>query len=153
MKKILVTIGTGSFNSLIRCLDIKYSNFEIFFQTGASKYIPSHGDYSEKIVNISSKYNKFDLIITHAGAGTVYNLLEQKLKFIVVPNIERPDKHQLEIAKFLKKKNLCKVISIAEIEEIDIENLFSELLKIKFNDYSKTKFFKTYEIKDFLLNK
>ena len=50
-----------------------------------------------------SSFQDYDLIITHAGAGTVFFLLACNLPFIAVPNLERRDLHQLELYNWLKK--------------------------------------------------
>jgi beta-1,4-N-acetylglucosaminyltransferase len=36
-------------------------------------------------------------------------LLEQKKRVLVVPNTERADKHQTELAQYVKSQNLCAV--------------------------------------------
>ncbi|HEA1399118.1 TPA: hypothetical protein RVE45_003897, partial [Escherichia coli] len=50
-------------------------------------------------------YNDADVIITHAGAGTLYQLLEKGKKIIAVPNLERIDKHQVDIATYMERNH------------------------------------------------
>lgn len=108
---ILVTVGSGCFDSLIMECDkilINY-NCNVLFQIGDGKYKPINFQYNEYIDNLSQQYENFDLVITHCGAGTVYKCLDLGIRFISVPNIERKDRHQLELAKFLFLNNLSPV--------------------------------------------
>jgi beta-1,4-N-acetylglucosaminyltransferase len=52
-----------------------------------------------------TKYRSADVVIAHAGAGTIYQLLDMRKKSIIVPNLDPSDKHQLDIADFLLKYN------------------------------------------------
>jgi beta-1,4-N-acetylglucosaminyltransferase len=75
------------------------------FQIAKGEYKPVNFPYFSFTDKIELYYNTADLIICHAGAGTVYNLLELKKKIIVVPNLERVDPHQRELACYIEKNN------------------------------------------------
>lgn len=65
-----------------------------------------------------ARFKEYDLIITHAGAGTVFFLLKCNLPFIAVPNIERRDTHQLELYYWLKDNNFSQT---ALVEELNLD--------------------------------
>ncbi|ENM5898490.1 hypothetical protein LV192_002706 [Vibrio mimicus] len=146
-KRILVTVGTSSFDNLLIAIDnISLNGISFDVQTGSSSYnVINHNSF--KWVNkLSDLYVDYDLVITHAGAGTIYNLLERGVRFISVPNLERVDKHQDDICKFIKNNNyalvcydLCELYNL--IASFDFE-------KCQFNSYKNSKFFKVDEILD-----
>lgn len=106
--KIFVTVGTTKFDSLIRYIDTKseFNNMNIEFQVSNGKYVPVNHKYYKFMDQsaIETKYKEADIIITHVGAGTIYKLLELGKKFIVVPNLERIDKHQRDIADYISRE-------------------------------------------------
>lgn len=113
---IFVTVGTQKFqmDRLIRKIDDMAENFpkETFFaQIGNCDYIPKHIQY-ERFVS----RDKFDdliemsqLIISHAGVGSIMSGIRMGKKVIVVPRCkkygEHVDNHQIEIAEAFKIKN------------------------------------------------
>ena len=104
--KILITVGTTSFNSLIKYLDENLDkNTDVLFQIAKGEYIPKHFKYIEFTQDINILYDEADLIITHAGAGTIYKLLNLNKKILMVPNLERVDNHQIEIAEYMGTNN------------------------------------------------
>jgi beta-1,4-N-acetylglucosaminyltransferase len=78
----------------------------IEFQVSNGKYVPVNHKYYKFMDQsaIETKYKEADIIITHVGAGTIYKLLELGKKFIVVPNLERIDKHQRDIADYISRE-------------------------------------------------
>jgi beta-1,4-N-acetylglucosaminyltransferase len=63
-----------------------------------------------------TRFKEYDLIITHAGAGTVFFLLTFNLPLIAVPNLERRDPHQLELYNWLKKNKYSRTALIEELK-------------------------------------
>jgi len=103
---ILVTIGTTAFDSLIKVIDQTFpKSTDILLQIADGEYKPTSFPFITFIENIDEYYLKADVIICHAGAGTVYKLLEMDKKIIVVPNMTRSDPHQRELAEFVKANN------------------------------------------------
>jgi beta-1,4-N-acetylglucosaminyltransferase len=148
--KTLVTVGTTSFDSLIEYIDTEkfFHEMDIEFQIANGKYAPVRHQYFRFIDSdlITEKYRSADNIITHAGLGTVIQLLEMGKNFIVVPNLERVDKHQTDIADYLTKNKYAFVAY--NFNQI---GMFIDLCgNYQFNSYSKTPFFKTDEIRSFL---
>ncbi len=100
---IFVTVGTTPFDQLIRSIDLHCRNInEIQFQIANAEYIPVNFPYFYFSDQIFCYYERADIIICHAGAGTVYKLLEMDKKIIVVPNLFRSDTHQQDLAKFVE---------------------------------------------------
>lgn len=109
---ILVTVGSSSFDSLIKDVDntVKsYPHCHTTFQIGSGSYTPVNGEYFSFAERFSEYLANADLIITHAGAGTVFELLEMGKKCIVVPNVERVDKHQSDLAQYITEHNFALV--------------------------------------------
>lgn len=105
---LLVTVGTTPFDSLIRELDILIgqgrhgSNLRARFQvSAAATYFPVNGTWIRFSSEIRDEYQQADIVVCHAGAGTVFTLLEMQKRIVVVPNISRRDKHQLDIATWV----------------------------------------------------
>jgi beta-1,4-N-acetylglucosaminyltransferase len=151
MMKVLVTVGTYKFDDLIKKIDeiAVDKKFEFICQIGQGEYIPKNCESFSFSNNFAEKINESDLIITHAGAGTVYSLLENKKNLIVVPNINRVDKHQLEIAQFVHINKYC--LSCFDLNDIEI--FLSRVEKFIVHEkvcYEKEAFFKYSEIIDYL---
>ncbi|MCD9497746.1 PssE/Cps14G family polysaccharide biosynthesis glycosyltransferase [Photobacterium carnosum] len=147
--RILITVGTTSFDELIKQTDIffqKNGNHEIKYQISNGIYKPISGGYFDFTKNISEIYDWADCIITHAGAGNIYKLLELNKLIIVVPNLNRVDKHQSDITNFIQEKKyglVCWNLSL-------FEDVFYKLDGFKRNRYVKNNFFKFIEIRDFI---
>ncbi|NVJ64212.1 MAG: glycosyltransferase [Flavobacteriaceae bacterium] len=145
--KILVTVGTTRFDSLIQYLDTHLSSkYEVTMQIASGKYIPKRFPFIEFTPEIAKYYLNSDIIITHAGAGTIYKLLRMKKKILIVPNSERVDDHQLEIAEYMKNGNYA--LSINDFSELEssIEKVYSS----NFNHYTSEQFFKSEELAHFI---
>jgi beta-1,4-N-acetylglucosaminyltransferase len=144
---IFVTVGTTPFDSLIEYLDNMKTEEEIILQISKdAKYIPKNKVYFKFISNINEYYEKASLIITHAGAGSIYNLLEKNKKLIIVPNIERVDTHQLDITEYMKKKNYA--LTCLDINSLS--NVIKNVNNTIFKKYEKEPFFKDKEITTFI---
>lgn len=149
MMKILVTLGTTSFDGLLKALDQEYKGVDIRFQIGSSGFIPKCGKTTKFIENIKEAYKSYDIIITHAGAGSVYHMLENNLRCIVVPNCERSDKHQVELAHFVKQNNYAESIDLHQLKNLDFISFINNVLEKKYDNYKKTEFFAFHEILEF----
>ncbi|WP_026957851.1 PssE/Cps14G family polysaccharide biosynthesis glycosyltransferase [Aliagarivorans taiwanensis] len=139
--KILVTVGTTRFSSLT----------EKARTIGAHDMTLQHADPSLSfghvfLDNIEQHYQDADLVITHAGAGSVFSLLEMGKKIIVVPNLERVDKHQLDLAQHVERNGYALVAW--EIESL--RRCIDDSTNFSPNTYSPTKFFKFEEITEFI---
>lgn len=135
--KILVTVGTGCFDSLIECCDKIACNsvYQFTFQIGKGEYLPKNGVYFDFQPDLALTH--FDLIISHCGAGTVYKCLNSKIPLIAVPNLERSDKHQSELGYYLEKNNFCSTCFDLE----DLKKLIFDYKQINYDEYISVTFF------------
>jgi UDP-N-acetylglucosamine transferase subunit ALG13 len=111
-----VTLGTQNFpfNRLLELIDRLVAEGVlrggVFAQTGCSTYVPRHFSHVDFLA--PEEYNRYiaesDLIIAHAGVGTIMSCLSRHKKLIVVPRTEKHgehvDDHQFEIAEEFARK-------------------------------------------------
>ena len=137
---IFVSLGTQDkpFNRIIDYVISLKENLKelqgekIIIQLGQTKLLKSENERIEKLENIiiydMLKPEKMkdiikdsDIIITHAGVGTIMECLEMYKEIIVVPrkveNLEHVNNHQEEIAFEMEQKGfLTKVDTYEELE-------------------------------------
>ena len=127
---ILVMLGTqnNDFHRLLdeieRNIENGNSNEEVIVQAGFTKYKSN----KMKIFDVTSKKNledlikKADLIITHAGVGSIEMSLEQNKKVIAVPRLkkykEHVNDHQKDIEGEFNKRGW--IIGINDVSELGI---------------------------------
>ncbi len=128
MMKIFIMFGTQdkSFSRFFEVL--KKSKFihenEVIIQSGYTEgqiegvYIQNY--FSEQ--EIQEHINSADIIITHAGIGSIINCLKQKKRIIVVPRLakykEQSNDHQLQIMeKYSSQGYIYPVYNLIEIDE------------------------------------
>ncbi|QOY40174.1 Glycosyltransferase family 28 C-terminal domain containing protein [Cryptosporidium parvum] len=154
---VLVTVGTTKFDLLIKqvdkvefldqLLECGYNNLCI--QYGSGEYVPiprkvKHskicdniiGNNNEKFLEIKAIpymkeiiYLNYDLIIGHAGAGTILNSLRNNRKMIVVINKSLMDNHQAELATQLDNNKY--LIAIDNVN--DLINTIKTITSISFS--------------------
>ena len=117
---IFVTVGTQKFqmDRLIKAIDelASCSEEKIFVQTGHSGYIPMHCECSSFLDRneMSEKVDQCELLICHAGVGSILLGLKKGKKVVVVPRLERfgehVDDHQVEIAESFANAGYIKVV-------------------------------------------
>lgn len=139
---ILVTVGSSEFefNRLLEIIDLLCENNimeknDIIAQTGYSSYIPKNFKNFKMMEKsqFSEYIKKADVIITHAGVGTIISSLKSEKKVIVFPRLqqynEHVDNHQLEISKSFEDANYIKVAqNYEELKNIicNIDNFYPE---------------------------
>jgi len=132
---IFVTVGTTPFNSLVKAIDESGINEEIVIQKSSGEYIPKNYKYIEYAQNINEYFDSAEIVITHGGAGTLFQLLENRKKVVAVANEERSDLHQWDILK--KLSELGYIIWCENPDEIC--GCVDSAKKYKFNEYVKPK--------------
>ncbi|TKF48031.1 PssE/Cps14G family polysaccharide biosynthesis glycosyltransferase [Vibrio sp. F13] len=147
--KVFVTVGTTSFDDLIKNVDdaiVELEGFSFTFQIAKGKYKPKESKYFEFTSEVEKFYNNADLVITHAGAGSIYRLLELNKKIIIVPNMKRVDKHQEDISSYMFENNHVMLLSdfSRTVEMISSANYFAP------TPFVKNKFFVKDEIVNFI---
>ena len=110
--RVLATVGTGRFEALVTAMDARYDP-RLLIQHGAGP-APQVNAGVDYIPTLDDKLDEFDLVISHAGAGTVYAMLERGRRFCVVPNLDRTDDHQCEISNYLQREGLAPVLDLDE---------------------------------------
>ena len=138
-EKILVTLGTTNFDSLIDIFDVKTDKYEFEFQIGHSIKKPKNNPYFD-FKSQDSLYEGYDFIVSHAGAGSVFKLLELKKKILVVTNHDRNDQHQSELASFIGNNNFALVYEIEHLKNLDFLDVIHSLDIAKFSPYMKDNF-------------
>ncbi len=116
---ILVTVGTqGPFDRLVRTVDAwaqENPGHEIFAQIGPSEYQPQAMEFSEGLdpVRFEALLRDADIIIAHAGMGTILKALELGKPVLIMPRRaslgEQRNEHQLATADRFRKMGVVQV--------------------------------------------
>lgn len=126
---IFVTVGTHEqgFERLIRKMDElvkdKKVNEKVIIQNGYTAYKPKSCKWFKFITpqQFDQMCKKSDLIITHAGVGSIMTALKFSKTTIVVPRLkkfgEHRDDHQLQITKELEKQG--KILAVYDIDDLE----------------------------------
>ena len=110
--KIMTNIGTMfPFDRLTKEIDkLGNKNLDVFAQIGDSKYVPKNVKFVNFMDHTGFALNakKQDVIISHAGIGSIIELMGLNKRIILFPRLkkygEAIDDHQLEICKAFNKK-------------------------------------------------
>ncbi len=139
MKKIFVIIGsTYPLDRLIKEIDKinEKKELDIFAQIGESNYLPKNIKFVKFLEHksIIKKIKESDIIITHAGVGTIIDVLSLNKKLILFPRLkkygEAIDDHQIEICKaFERKFGISWTKNEKEIEKLIKNTKKQKLLK------------------------
>lgn len=118
---ILVTVGTQFFDELIEVVDDLAARSvlktPIFAQIGLSKIEPRFLDHVAFDRNLLQKAADANLIITHAGTGSLLEFIKLGRPMIAVVNPTKADNHQLEFLQALETVcDFCWVDSPSKLE-------------------------------------
>lgn len=107
--KIFVTVGNGKFDHLVSELDkLKEKDLiedDITIQLGHGNYKPKFCQWFKFENDLNKYYEQANMIISHGGPGTVFEILRQGKKLIAVPNRDRTDPHhQVEYLQAMAKE-------------------------------------------------
>lgn len=120
MKSIFVTVGTTSFDKLIKEICslevlkiIKSLNYEkLVLQIGNGSYEPQIQENNNLQIDcyqfktsLHDDMREASLVISHAGAGCILEALALQKPLLVVINEDLMDNHQFELATQLAKDN------------------------------------------------
>ena len=135
---ILVTVGTQdkSFKRLINEIDClvkeKKIKDKVIMRTGYTEYngLIEHFNFAPED-ELNEMVKKCDILITHAGVGSIFKGLEYGKKVIAIPRLkkyhEHVNNHQLDISKNFLEAGYIKVVN-------DIADLGNTIKNInKFN--------------------
>lgn len=147
--KVLVTVGTTKFDTLIKYLSESHfpNEIEFTFQIADGDIQPENHPFFTFSDKIDLYYQESDVVICHAGAGTIYKLLEMKKKIIIVPNTERTDQHQLDIAAYMGKNNhAITVLDFGELSKA-LESIGkTELIPFEKHEFDKAEEMITFSL-------
>ena len=131
-KNVFVTVGTTRFDKLVSASTSPtalrwftsqgYSSLTIQYGTGDQPVINSSvSDLNIQCYSFQPSLNedmqKADLVISHAGAGTVMEVLKMRKKLIVVINTQLMNNHQEELACAMEERGHLLVVANPELLE------------------------------------
>lgn len=142
---VLVTTGTRSdynFHRLLRIIDSLCEKKVIYaknlvVQSTDQDYIPKNYKLCQMMSNneFKSVMSKADIVISHAGTGTVITALKMNKKLILFPRLkdygEHIDNHQLQICQLFLEKGY---VMVAKSEE-ELEYAIYEASDHRFNHF------------------
>lgn len=131
---IFVTVGTDRFEKLVQAADQLAGNIdeEVIIQKGNSNWEVKNAKSFVFTPDFDSYVKKARVIISHGGAGTIFDLLARGKKIIGLANLNRIDKHQTEILEQLDKSGYliyCRDFNLAECLKKADEMSFKEYKK------------------------
>lgn len=145
---IFVTVGTTEFNNLIERIDEFVVEGKIkegvIAQIGRGKYIPKKMEYFRYANSLQKYYKSADIVISHEGAGTLFELVTMGKKTIALINpttVSNPDL----INKFSAEGYLLKCRNISELSE-----MIQKIRRKKLKKYISPKCFIHKKIIEFL---
>ncbi len=116
---ILVTVGTqGAFDRLVHTVDAwagENPGQEIFAQIGPSDFEPQHMEFAESMdpARFEQLLHRADVVISHAGMGTILKALELGKPVLIMPRRaslgEQRNEHQLATAERFKRLGVVRV--------------------------------------------
>jgi len=126
--KIFIALGTHKqqFNRLLKAMDkiagSKAIDAKIFAQIGNSDYEPKHFPFARFLRpdEYEKEIKNADVVISHAGAGSIITALQYRKPLIIVPRLkkfgEHTDDHQIDLAKALDERK--KAIAVFNPDEL-----------------------------------
>jgi UDP-N-acetylglucosamine--N-acetylmuramyl-(pentapeptide) pyrophosphoryl-undecaprenol N-acetylglucosamine transferase len=122
-RKVVLVFGGGSgsekLNEAVRKIAPKIcKRYYLLHICGRGKVIDcrlSHYKQMEFITDMGAAYACADLVISRAGAGTVFELLALKKPAILVPLEGQTRGDQRENAEYFAKKGVCRVLKESEL--------------------------------------
>lgn len=114
---IFITVGSvAKFDELIKTVDQLIESDvikdDVTAQIGTGRYMPKNMKWFRLSESLDKHYRQADIIISHEGAGTIFELVKMGKKVIVLTNPETVDNPDIAIKMSLKKHILfCKNIN------------------------------------------
>lgn len=127
-----MTVGTGRFDRLIRVVDA-LPHLTCTLQIGDGSVVPENHPYFRIKADLSEEYASHDLIVSHGGAATLFEILHMGKPVVAVPNLRRSDEHQLEIVEHLAGQGYCLYCRDPE----EIETYIRQSSSFEFRPYER----------------
>ncbi|MBO0594584.1 hypothetical protein I2485_14100 [Nesterenkonia sp. E16_7] len=129
-RRFFVTLGTikpYQLGALVEALDRSLpTDVEIVWQLGATKTRPSRGTIHDQLDGraFQREVDFADVVISHAGVGTLMTLIESGADVIAVPRRaardEHVDDHQRQIAHEFARRGLLTVLEVPDITRAEL---------------------------------
>jgi len=123
--RVFVTLGTIApyrFDSLVDAVSSALApNTDVVWQLGVTDRIDLPGIMHDELdaAQFAAEIGQADLVITHAGVGTVVSLLDAGKPMLVVPRRrsrrEHVDDHQTQISDALLERRLAEVCEVEDL--------------------------------------
>jgi len=100
---------------------------EIVIQKGYSKYVPHNTKYFDFVpLKAAMEYiQKSDLVVSHAGMGTIILCKEYGIPIIIFPRREKfkehVNDHQMEIAKAIEERKDDHIYIVYEEDQLEVK--------------------------------
>ena len=148
---IFVTVGTPKhdFSRLIRRMDSIAKSTDMFMQIGNTKYVPSGSEYKRFLSRkeFEEMIAKSDIVVTHAGVGTIIDALNAGKRTVVVPRRkkfgEHVNDHQMDITRELEKEKM--VVACYDVDKMKERIREAKNLKLSKKSKEKERLFNTIE--------
>lgn len=122
--RVFVTVGTTKFDALVRTLDsdaclralADRGCTHLLLQIGHGEHEPRaqsatvpglHVAFYRHNPQYKADVARADLVISHAGAGSIMDALSLQKKLVVVVNTALMDNHQTELAEAMAEQKYC----------------------------------------------
>jgi len=97
---IFVTVGSSApFDDLVMAVDRLAGRGtvadRVISQIGEGAYIPKNGEWFRFKDDLAECYRAADIVVTHTGAGTLFELVREGKKAIAVPNPHVVQNHDI----------------------------------------------------------
>lgn len=119
---IMITVGSvAPFDDLVRKADElagRGSIGDVVAQIGNGSYVPKNARWFRFEHGLTSYFKEADLVVTHNGAGTIFELLALGKKVIAVPNPGTVQMENIDIVKKLSAdRHIILCMSVEELGE------------------------------------
>jgi beta-1,4-N-acetylglucosaminyltransferase len=146
-RSIFVTVGTTRFDRLVDAVT-RAEALEWMVKNGYKKLVVQYGTGQEPQIpptcsllschcfkftpSLEQDMKQADLIISHAGAGTVMEALKLQKRLVVVINTDLMDNHQTELAHAMASRGHLFVVNKAsDLEDMTIWNDLDAFVPIR----------------------
>jgi UDP-N-acetylglucosamine transferase subunit ALG13 len=146
--RIFVTVGTDlPFDRLVRAVDhwaAENGHQNVFAQIGETAYRPERIEFASFIEpsDFKRRFQEADIIVSHAGMGTILSSLQYQKPLLVMPRIaalgEHRNEHQLATAKHHAALNRVNVARDEDEHIGMLQNLGSLPTKEKIGPYASS---------------
>jgi UDP-N-acetylglucosamine transferase subunit ALG13 len=139
---IFVTVGVQlPFDRLVSAVDewaARNRSQKVFAQIGKTDFVPNNMEFVENLTSLefSQRIMEAQVIVAHAGMGSILSALEAGKPIIVLPRRaelkEHRNNHQLATARYLAAQNMVSVVfsetHLAEkLNRIDTHSISKQL--------------------------